>query len=389
MRPHVFATMVLMGLPLAAQPTLATAGTAQGRQAQARQAQPRETMRWRAMDTNRDGRITREEWKGTARSFRVHDWNSDGVLSENEVRMGGARDKRNEVDYDETRRWEFSDWTETGFSTLDHNKDGRISRGEWHYDVETFRRTDRNRDGILTRAEFVTDVIDDDRGDRFDDLDADRSGAIEQAEWHGSADAFTWLDRDRNRILSRKEVVGEEEPEPDLFASLDVNRDGKVALNEWHWSRASFNQQDRNRDGMLSRYEVANVEAGPVGTSGTTSTVFLVDSTQRWVDTGIDVRAGDTLSITATGTIVMSTNDADQAAPAGSQTGRRAAEAPLRDAAAGALIGRIGMGTPVLIGASQVMNRITTGGRLYLGVNDDYLLDNRGQFRVTVTVKPR
>jgi hypothetical protein len=26
---------------------------------------------------------------------------------------------------------------------------------------------------------------------------------------------------------------------------------------------------------------------------------------------------------------------------------------------------------------------------LYLGVNDDYLLDNRGQFRVTVTVKPR
>jgi Ca2+-binding EF-hand superfamily protein len=302
--------------------------------------------------------------------------------------MGGARD-RNEVDYDETRRWEFSDWTETGFSTLDHNKDGRISRAEWHYDVETFRRTDRNRDGILTRAEFVTDVIDDDRGDRFDDLDADRSGAIEQSEWHGSADAFTWLDRDRNRILSRKEVVGEEEPEPDLFASLDVNRDGKVALNEWHWSRASFNQQDRNRDGMLSRYEVANVEAGPVGTSGTTSTVFLVDSTQRWVDTGIDVRAGDTLSINATGTIVMSTNEADQATAAGSQTGRRAAESPLRDAAAGALIGRIGTGTPVLIGTSQVMNRITTGGRLYLGVNDDYLLDNRGQFRVTVTVKPR
>ena len=340
------------------------------------------------MDTNRDGRISREEWTGTARSFRVHDWNSDGVLSDGEVRTGGARGK-NEVDYEETRRWEFSDWTETGFGTLDHNSDGRISRAEWHYDAETFRRTDRNRDGALTRAEFVADVSDDDRGDRFDDLDANRNGRIERSEWHGSADAFEWLDRDNDRILSRVEVVGEEAPEPDLFASLDVNRDGKVALNEWHWSKVSFNQQDRNRDGVLSRYEVANVEPGAIGTTGTTSTVFLVDATQRWVDTGIDVRVGDTVSVNATGTIVMSSNDADQAGPAGSQTGRRASEAPLRDAVAGAVILRIGSGAPILAGASKVIDRTPTAGRLYLGVNDDYLLDNRGQFRVTVTVTKR
>lgn len=382
MQAHVFAAMVLMGLPLVVPPA------ASAEPAQTRQAQPRETIRWRAMDKDRDGRITREEWTGTARSFRVHDWNSDGVLSGNELRTGGARD-RSDVDYEEARRWEFSDWTETGFGTLDHNGDARISRTEWHYDVETFRRADRNRDGVLTRAEFVTDSTDDDRGDRFDDLDANRNGRIERSEWHGSADAFAWLDRDKDRILSRREVVGEEAPEPDLFASLDVNRDGQVTPNEWHWSRGSFNQQDRNRDGMLSRYEIANVEPGSVGTTGTTSTIFLVDATQRWVDTGIDVRAGDTVSVNATGTIVMSTNDADQAGPAGSPTGRRAPEAPLRDAAAGVLLARIGAGAPVAVGANHVIDRITTGGRLFLGVNDDYLLDNRGQFRVTVTVKPR
>jgi Ca2+-binding EF-hand superfamily protein len=371
-----------IGLFVAAQPA-ATAETDQGRG-----AKPRE-MRWRAMDTNRDGQISREEWKGTARSFRVHDWNSDGVLSGGEVTTGGARES-NEPDYEEARRWEFSDWTETGFGTLDHNSDGRISRAEWHYDVETFRRTDRNRDGMLTRAEFVKDITDDDRGDRFDDLDANRNGRIERSEWHGSADAFAWLDRDKNRILSRQEVVGDEEPEPDLFASLDVNRDGHVALNEWHWSKASFSKQDRNRDGMLSRYEVANVEPGTVGTTGrTTTTIFLVDSMQRWVDTGIDVRVGDTVSVEATGTIVMSTDNADQAGPAGSQSGRRAAEAPLRDAAAGTLLLRIGSGLPVSAGANKTIDRSPTAGRLYLGVNDDYLLDNRGQFRVTVSVTPR
>jgi Ca2+-binding EF-hand superfamily protein len=371
-----------IGLFVAAQPA-ATAETDQGRG-----AKPRE-MRWRAMDTNRDGQISREEWKGTARSFRVHDWNSDGVLSGGEVTTGGARES-NEPDYEEARRWEFSDWTETGFGTLDHNSDGRISRAEWHYDVETFRRTDRNRDGMLTRAEFVKDITDDDRGDRFDDLDANRNGRIERSEWHGSADAFAWLDRDKNRILSRQEVVGDEEPEPDLFASLDVNRDGHVALNEWHWSKASFSKQDRNRDGMLSRYEVANVEPGTVGTTGrTTTTIFLVDSMQRWVDTGIDVRVGDTVSVEATGTIVMSTDNADQAGPAGSQSGRRAAEAPLRDATAGTLLLRIGSGLPVSAGANKTIDRSPTAGRLYLGVNDDYLLDNRGQFRVTVSVTPR
>ena len=385
MQAHVLATVIWMGVPLSVQPIAAGAEPAQRQQ-----AQPRE-MRWQAMDTNRDGQITREEWKGTARSFRVHDWNSDGVLSGTEVTPGGARD-RTEPDYDEARRWEFSDWTEAGFGTLDHNTDGRISRAEWHYDAETFRRADLNRDGMLTRAEFVTDAYGDDRGDRFDDLDANRNGRIERSEWHGSADAFEWLDRDRNRILSRMEVVGDDDPEPDLFASLDVNRDGRVALNEWHWSRTSFNQQDRNRDGMLSRNEVANADVGstsPAGTTGTTSTIFLVDGRQRWVDTGIDLRPGDTVSVSATGTIVMSSNDADQAGPAGSQTGRRAAEAPLRDVAAGALIARIGAGAPLLVGTSQVINRITTAGRLYLSVNDDYLLDNRGQFRATVTVTPR
>ena len=50
-------------------------------------------MRFEAMDRNSDGVITREEWQGSARSFQVHDWNGDGRLAGNEVRVGGQREE--------------------------------------------------------------------------------------------------------------------------------------------------------------------------------------------------------------------------------------------------------------------------------------------------------
>ncbi len=51
----------------------------------------RENMRFKGMDTNGDGVITRREWRGNDRSFQNHDRNGDGVLSGSEVRPGGKR----------------------------------------------------------------------------------------------------------------------------------------------------------------------------------------------------------------------------------------------------------------------------------------------------------
>lgn len=36
--------------------------------------------RFQGMDQNRDGVISRAEWRGSEQSFRRHDWNNDGVL---------------------------------------------------------------------------------------------------------------------------------------------------------------------------------------------------------------------------------------------------------------------------------------------------------------------
>ena len=167
--------------------------------------------------------------------------------------------------------------------------------------------------------------------------------------------------------------------------SLDVLNDRAIELNEWQWSRASFDRLDRNNDGRLSRAEF--VSAGPLGsTTGTTRTPLTVSSQDRWTDTGIYLEPGQTVTFRATGTIQMSEDGSDIADPQGARSGRRAPNAPLRDAPAGALIGRVGNGTPAVLGANGEM-RVTRAGRLYLSVNDDELSDNRGEYRVVVTVR--
>src|SRR6185436_188632 len=84
----------------------------------------------------------------------------------------------------------FSDWTDARFNDLDHNRDGQLTRDEWHFDLESFRRVDYNRDGRLSREEFMGADVDDDRSDRFADLDVNRDGRVDRNEWHGGARAF-------------------------------------------------------------------------------------------------------------------------------------------------------------------------------------------------------
>jgi len=114
---------------------------------------------------------------------------------------------------------------------------------------------------------------------------------------------------------------------------------------------------------------------------------FVVPATRQWTDTGIDVRAGDTITFDAYGTVRLSADPNDVADPLGSHQGRRAADAPLRNSPAGALVARIGNAT-ILVGDHRTIARYPFSGRLYLGVNDDYLNDNSGQYTVSVTVEP-
>ena len=70
-----------------------------------------------------------------------------------------------------------------------------------------------------------------------------------------------------------------------------------ITPNEWQWSRRSFTRQDQNADGQLTRRELTNAElsASP-GATGTSGRSITVDAARGWVDSGIDVRSGDTLA---------------------------------------------------------------------------------------------
>lgn len=351
-------------------------------------------MRFAEMDTNGDGVISRAEWRGWDRAFQNQDWNGDGQLSGPEVRPGAPRyETVEEADHVPNRFERFVSWTTAGFTSLDHNRDRRISANEWHYEIETFRRVDRNRDGALDQTEFLGGDVDDARDVSFDDLDWNNNGRVERTEWYGSDAVFTSLDRNRDGVLSRFEVVGGVDTPYDTwdqFASLDYDRNGSIARDEWHWSPATFARRDLNRDGVLSRQEF-DAGGGAPGAAGTTTVqprMVRVIGQQRWTDSGINVRAGDTLTLDASGTIQMSDDAKDTANPAGSTTGRRAPDAPILNQLAGSLIARIDNYGPIFIGGRRTFTA-PVDGRLYFGINDDHLPDNRGEFVVNVSLAAR
>ena len=348
-------------------------------------------IRFESMDQNSDGVISRAEWRGSARSFDVHDWNGDGRLAGPEVAIGRQRDTSwEQADHAPSRYERFVSWTNAGFTNLDHNRDRRITSNEWHFDIETFRRVDRNGDGALDQTEFLGAGWEDDRGDNFDDLDMNNNGRVERNEWHAGADVFNTLDRNRDGVLSRSEVVGGQDWAGDTwdeFAALDDNRNGSIGRDEWHWSAVSFNRRDANRDGMLSRreFEVSGGAPGAVGTSGGSQAV-RVNPQLRWSDSGLTVRAGQTVTLSSSGTIQMSDNAQDTATPGGSTQGRRAPDAPILNQLAGSLIARIGDYGPIFVG-NRGSFTAPVSGRVYFGVNDDHLPDNRGEFVVNVTMR--
>ena len=136
---------------------------------------------------------------------------------------------------------------------------------------------------------------------------------------------------------------------------------------------------------LLSRTDAAVAAAtGNANTASTTGGAIVVNGNQQWTSTGIMVRKGERVTFNTTGEVRLSSTGDDVAVPAGARSGRKVSGAPLADQIVGALIGRIGNGQAFGIGnlTSVVM---PATGMLFLGVNDDHVSDNTGEFRVQIT----
>jgi Ca2+-binding EF-hand superfamily protein len=227
-------------------------------------------LRFRAMDRNGDGIVTRQEWQGPRTAFEVHDWNGDGVLSGAELEPGAR-----------PRAWEPPGTTASAFAearferidrslrldrfaAFDLDGNGVIDRQEWPGSRREFRNLDLDGDGVIRREELFTDgrafAADRERWALFHRLDRDGDGAISLQEWPGSLRAFEVRDRDGDGVLSIEEMLALDGVEVDLrlaaLADLDLDGDGVVRRVEWWGDPFQFDRVDRNGDGVVSRWEL-------------------------------------------------------------------------------------------------------------------------------------
>jgi hypothetical protein len=187
-----------------------------------------------------------------------------------------------------------------------------------------------------------------------------------------------------------------------LLADTLVLRDGRRVQGELLSVRdgvIEFVEQGTwsSRTLRVSRDDVERIELDDLGRGGSSSLVepggarprglrereVAVSAVEPWSDTGIDVRDGQTVYFEARGRVRWGPNRRDEAA--GEKNSPFNANRPIPRRPAAALIGRVGDSTDCFfIGGDQGPIRIRGRGRLYLGVNDDYLKDNSGAFTVTI-----
>ncbi|HEY0097452.1 MAG TPA: hypothetical protein VGB76_00745 [Pyrinomonadaceae bacterium] len=116
-----------------------------------------------------------------------------------------------------------------------------------------------------------------------------------------------------------------------------------------------------------------------------------VPGTSRGIDTGIELRTGDQVSVSASGTVVAGRRAGQVSPDGGRVSGLGIVSAyPVPNAGVGALIGYIrltsGQTTAPFILGSQQSFAAQADGRLFLLVNDDNYSDNSGNFTVRIRV---
>lgn len=110
---------------------------------------------------------------------------------------------------------------------------------------------------------------------------------------------------------------------------------------------------------------------------------------QPWTDTGVDLNAGETVSVSANGSVSFS-RGGQAIGPQGDQPSCAVFHNPrvpyvARDLRCHSLIGRIGsLGTFFEVGSSTQFRAPVTG-RLYLGVNDNFFPDNSGNWTAVIS----
>ena len=214
------------------------------------------------MDVDKDGAISKAEWKGRPEGFARLDKDKDGKLSKAELETL-SRDMR--------RRGQWKNRpADALFRRMDKNGDKRISAEEWTMRPELFAKFDADGDGFIVAAEVMPQGGR--RRARYDVASGKDSAAFLQRydkNGDGSIDAkefpherrFKEIDADGNGVLSRAEVEQSldkvrSERSFDFIERFDLNNDGKVTRAEFTGPARVFESKDRNFDGIIDESDL-------------------------------------------------------------------------------------------------------------------------------------
>jgi hypothetical protein len=193
----------------------------------------------------------------------------------------------------------------------------------------------------------------------------------------GGLGADTLILRDGSRLQGTLLSVRDGVIEFEARRSRGFGGRERVRLDRVDVARIDLDDEPGRGDGPDER------RTGSGWPSGMRERDVRVDARAGWVDTGLTVRQGQTVYFRARGRVRWGPGRQD--GPEGERNSPHNDARPIPSRPAAALIGRIGDGDEsFFIGETDQPLRMRAGGRLWLGVNDDYLLDNSGAFDVTI-----
>lgn len=143
-------------------------------------------------DTNKDGKVTPEEFRGGKTLFTAYDADGDGVLTLEEVKAA------------------TKSASTPNFRALDTDKDGYVTRQEWQGTQEEFDAVDHDRDGVWSRADRAIEKRITQAKGELEMFDTDKDGLISSDEWaaaHRDEASFRRHDTNRNGMLDLDELA--------------------------------------------------------------------------------------------------------------------------------------------------------------------------------------